>query len=105
MHFPTLVAQSELPTDVVEIVDQLLARKAATRELGTGALPNPIGRLIDAEFSNARELLAKRAAAPRGVRGRRDQFLLTSLGPLIVRMERSEIRERGSRITQALHAG
>jgi uncharacterized protein len=79
MHFPTLVAQSELPTDVVEIVDQLLARKAATRELGTSALPNPMGRLIDAEFSNARELLAKRAAAPRGVRGRRGQFLLPSL--------------------------
>jgi predicted nucleotidyltransferase len=56
MHFPTLVAQSELPAEVVEIVDQLLARKAATRELGTSALPGPIGALIDAEFSKARDL-------------------------------------------------
>jgi predicted nucleotidyltransferase len=64
MHFPTLVAQSELPTDVVEIVDQLLARKAATRELGTSALPNPIGRLIDSEFSNARELWPSEPCRP-----------------------------------------
>ena len=43
----------ELGTD---IVDQLLARKAATRELGTSALPGPIGALIDSEFSKARDL-------------------------------------------------
>jgi len=56
MHFPTLVAQSELPSPIVGIVDELLARKAATRELGTGTLPRPIGSLIDAEFSQARDL-------------------------------------------------
>jgi predicted nucleotidyltransferase len=56
MHFPTLVAESELPAEVVDIVDQLLARKAVTRELGTGALPAPIGNLIDGEFSKARDL-------------------------------------------------
>jgi predicted nucleotidyltransferase len=55
MHFPTLVAQSELPTDVVAIVDDLLTRKAVTRELGEGPLPAPIGALIDAEFAQARE--------------------------------------------------
>ena len=33
-----------------------LARKAVTRELGTGPLPGPIGALIDAEFAAAREL-------------------------------------------------
>jgi predicted nucleotidyltransferase len=56
MHFPTLVGESALPTAVADIVDQLLARKAATRELGTSALPQPIGDLIDREFSKARDL-------------------------------------------------
>jgi hypothetical protein len=37
----------------IDIVDGLLARKAATRELGTSALPTPIGRFIDEEFSAA----------------------------------------------------
>jgi uncharacterized protein len=56
MHFPTLVARSELPAEVVDIVNQLLTRKAVTRELGTSALPSPIGSLIDSEFSTAREI-------------------------------------------------
>ena len=56
MHFPTLVAESELPTEVVAIVDDLLARKAVTRELGDGPLPAAIGALIDAEFATARDL-------------------------------------------------
>jgi predicted nucleotidyltransferase len=55
MHFPTLVAQSELPADVTAIVDDLLARKAQTRELGSGALPAPIANLIDEEFADARQ--------------------------------------------------
>ena len=55
MHFPTLVAESDLPAPMVALVDELLARKAVTRELGTGALPGPIGALIDAEFTTARE--------------------------------------------------
>jgi predicted nucleotidyltransferase len=54
MHFPTLVAASDLPTEVTTIVDDLLARKAATRELGSGLLPAPIRTLIDAEFAIAR---------------------------------------------------
>jgi predicted nucleotidyltransferase len=56
MHFPTLVTQSELPADITRIVEDLLARKAVTRELGTGELPRPIGSLIDAEFTTAREI-------------------------------------------------
>jgi len=56
MHFPTLVGESELPAEILAIVEQLLAAKAATRELGTGTLPGPIGGLIDAEFSQARAL-------------------------------------------------
>jgi predicted nucleotidyltransferase len=56
MHFPTLVAQIELPASVAALVDELLARKAVTRELGTGALPGLICALSDAEFTTAREL-------------------------------------------------
>ncbi len=56
MHFPTLVGESALPAEILAIVEQLLAAKAATRELGTGTLPRPIGDLIDAEFAQAREL-------------------------------------------------
>ncbi len=56
MHFPTLVAQSDLPASITGIVDDLLARKAVTRELGTGELPQPIGNLIDSEFTTAREV-------------------------------------------------
>ena len=56
MHFPTLVAQSDLPPMVLEVVDDLLVRKAASRELGKGALPNAIATLIDSEFTAAREL-------------------------------------------------
>ena len=56
MHFPTLLRESELPASVAALVDELLARKAVTRELGTGALPGPIGALIDAEFTTAREV-------------------------------------------------
>jgi predicted nucleotidyltransferase len=59
MHFPTLVAASALPADVVAIIDDLLACKAVTRELGDGSLPQPIGALIDAEFAIAREHWAR----------------------------------------------
>ncbi len=56
MHFPTLVGESALPAEILAIIEQLLAAKAATRELGTSPLPGPIGALIDAEFAQARAL-------------------------------------------------
>jgi uncharacterized protein len=55
MHFPTLVAESDLPGDVRDIITDLMARKAVTRELGRGTLPKPLGALIDAEFALARD--------------------------------------------------
>jgi predicted nucleotidyltransferase len=64
MHFPTLVAGAELPQQVAAIVDDLLARKAATRELGTGPLPAPVGALIDAEFAQARAQCQREAWRP-----------------------------------------
>lgn len=64
MHFPTLVAESELPPDVTAIVDDLLGRKAVTRELGAGLLPAPITALIDVEFATARECWPSVTARP-----------------------------------------
>jgi uncharacterized protein len=64
MHFPTLVAESELPPEVTTIVRDLLARKALTRELGSAPLPAPIAALIDAEFGAAREHWPEAVAAP-----------------------------------------
>jgi len=61
MHFPKLVAETDLPADITQIVDDLLARKAVTRELGVGPLPPPIAALIDAEFAIARESLPAKA--------------------------------------------
>jgi predicted nucleotidyltransferase len=54
MHFPTLMVESEPPADVAAIVTNLLARKAATRELGTGLLPQPVADFIDGELERAR---------------------------------------------------
>jgi predicted nucleotidyltransferase len=62
MHFPTLTAESKLPADVAAIIGDLLARKAVTRELGTGPLPEPIAALIDAEFALARDTWLKEPA-------------------------------------------
>ena len=64
MHFPTLTAESELPPEVAAIIGDLLARKAVTRELGTGALPEPVAALIDAEFAAARDLWLKEPTRP-----------------------------------------
>ncbi len=54
MHFPTLMNESEPPSDVAVIVSDLLARKAVTRELGTGPVPPPILAFIDGELERAR---------------------------------------------------
>jgi uncharacterized protein len=51
MHFPTLCREAELPPDATAEIDSLIQRKAATRELGTGAVPQPIIDLIHAELS------------------------------------------------------
>jgi uncharacterized protein len=64
MHFPTLVAESDLPGDVVAIVGDLLTRKATTRELGSGVLPRPVGELIDREFATARALWRREPLRP-----------------------------------------
>ena len=58
MHFPTLLAQSKVSPDVVSVCDELIARKAVTRELGTAPVPQPIIDFIEAEFAAAEPFLA-----------------------------------------------
>lgn len=54
MHFPTLIANCEAPSDVRALVDALIARKAVTRELGSGSLPELLADFIDCEFEAAK---------------------------------------------------
>jgi predicted nucleotidyltransferase len=82
MHFPTLVAQSELPPMIIEIVEDLLARKAVSRELGTGALPGPVAALIDSEFTTARDLWPSQPWRPEPVMvAAADALLRTWMAP------------------------
>jgi predicted nucleotidyltransferase len=64
MHFPTLLAECEPSRDVAEIVAELLARKAETRELGTGPLPQTIALFVAEEFAQAREAFETEPVSP-----------------------------------------
>jgi predicted nucleotidyltransferase len=64
MHFPTLMAECDPPQAVTRLVDDLLVRKAVTRELGTEPLPPAIAAFIDGEFELARPLCEGKAFPP-----------------------------------------
>jgi uncharacterized protein len=66
MHFPTLMADCKPPADAAAIVSDLLARKATTRELGTGPLPQPVAAFIDQELEWARSNSARPGPRQRG---------------------------------------
>jgi predicted nucleotidyltransferase len=55
MHFPTLMRECDPPGELRPVVDDLLARKAVTHELGGGPAPSEIMAFIDAEFALASE--------------------------------------------------
>jgi uncharacterized protein len=61
MHFPTLIEESDLPGEVTEVISDLIKRKAVSRELGAGPLPEPIAAFIDAEFDKGRNLFEGKA--------------------------------------------
>jgi predicted nucleotidyltransferase len=65
MHFPTLVAEGSWPQDAAALVEELLAKKAATREMGEGAVPAPLATLINAELD---ETAARLALTPPSLR-------------------------------------
>ena len=83
MHFPTLIAESEVPRDLARLVEDLIARKAVTRELGEGPLPETIDRFIAAEFEIARETLPPRStlASPEA-RAAAETFFRTAVARL-----------------------
>lgn len=63
MHFPALLRSCEAPTAVVEIIEDLMARKAVTRELGSGLLPEPVIDFVDAEFEESRKAFPQKPQA------------------------------------------
>lgn len=60
MHLPTLIAGCDPPDEVRDLVTELIARKAVTRELGSAPLPPAIERFVDSEFALAEESLPPR---------------------------------------------
>jgi predicted nucleotidyltransferase len=50
MNFPSLCAGVPLELSVVDTINELMARKAETRELGNGPIPLPIRAFLTAEF-------------------------------------------------------
>lgn len=64
MHFPTLMAESDVPADVRSAVADLLARKAMTKELGQAPLPAPLRRFIEGELDAAEAAPRAPAAGP-----------------------------------------
>jgi hypothetical protein len=61
MHFPTLIAECDAPPPVLRLVEELIARKAETRELGSAPLPPEIEAFVDGEFALARQTVAPRS--------------------------------------------
>lgn len=55
MHFPTLIAESDPPAEIVDLIGDLIERKATTRELGAAPVPAAITRFLDQEFLAAHE--------------------------------------------------
>jgi predicted nucleotidyltransferase len=54
MHFPTLLDGCDAPSDIRTLTNDLIARKAVTRELGVGELPPEVAAFIDCEFEAAK---------------------------------------------------
>lgn len=59
MHFPTLLRGCAAPAAVIEIIEDLMARKAVTRELGSGPLPGPVLAFIDAELEEGQKAFSR----------------------------------------------
>jgi predicted nucleotidyltransferase len=55
MHFPTLLEECDPPAELMREVNDLMARKALTRELGEAPLSPVVATFIDREFQRGRE--------------------------------------------------
>jgi len=56
MDLPTLLAEVDVPAELVDVVEEAVARKAVTRELGTGDVAAPVLAFVDAELDRADDL-------------------------------------------------
>ncbi len=71
MHLAGLLAAVPVPDDVRAAVDELVAAKAATRELGLAAIPSPLAAYLEAQLATEPWLDARPDAAT-VARARRD---------------------------------
>lgn len=53
MNLQELLAQTDIPSDTLTELSELLARKAVTREIGRGPVPPAIARFVNAEYEQA----------------------------------------------------
>jgi hypothetical protein len=75
MHFPTLMAECDLPSQLEEEIVDLMDRKAVTRELGAAPLSRAVAGFIDSEFELARGVFENdRAVAPEEIFLRAERF-------------------------------
>lgn len=56
MNLSRLMLESDMPADVAEQTEALIAAKAVTRELGTGTVHPSLARFIDDEYARAYDL-------------------------------------------------
>ncbi|KRA66541.1 hypothetical protein ASD79_04575 [Caulobacter sp. Root655] len=56
MHFPTLVSQGDLSQEVRDLIDDLMAQKAVSREMGVGLMPASILAFVREELEKAAAL-------------------------------------------------
>jgi len=85
MHFPTLMAECDPPSELREEIVDLMNRKAITRELGSAPLSRVVAGFIDAEFDLARNVfMGGRSGIPEETIVRAERFYQT----VVERLER-----------------
>lgn len=80
MDLPTLLAESAPPAGVADAAAELIARKAVTRELGSGEPPAVLGRYVDDELLRAAERPERPRADRTAAWAAADAFFLRLVG-------------------------
>ena len=74
MHFPTLCAEADVPAPVLRQIEEQVARKAVSREMGRGSAPPDLLQFAHAELAKAMPTSSPTSSAPEdGIRAA-DQF-------------------------------
>ena len=79
MNFPALCRGADLARELSTTIEDLLARKAVTRELGRGPMPQMIRDAILVEFAAAEETFARGEARGAGDEQRLVEFFRTCI--------------------------